>query len=109
MARLRELETRYQSDHPEIVGAQRRVRQLVSSMEAFANEGLSLPEQVWDGVGPNPFGYALGEGTNSATPLAWTHAEYVKLLRSIADGAVWDRYSIVEDRYSDRPANQSEE
>ena len=109
IARLRELETRYQSDHPEIVGAQRRVRQLVSSMEAFANEGLSLPEQVWDGVGPNPFGYALGEGTNSATPLAWTHAEYVKLLRSIADGAVWDRYSIVEDRYSDRPANQSEE
>lgn len=78
-------------------------------MEAFANEGLSLPEQVWDGIGENPFGYELGEGTNSATPLAWTHAEYIKLLRSIADEGVWDRYPIVEARYSDSPANQSED
>ncbi len=109
IARLKGLEARLQATHPEIVAAQSQIRQLVSSMEAFANEGLSLPEQVWDGVGPNPFGYTLGEGTNSATPLAWTHAEYVKLLRSIADGAVWDRYAIVEDRYADRPANQSDD
>lgn len=107
LARLNGLETRFQSNHPEIGEAQWRIRRLVSSMEAFANDGLSLPEQVWDGVGPNPFGYTLGEGTNSATPLAWTHAEYVKLLRSVADGAVWDRYHIVEARYADSPANQS--
>lgn len=81
----------------------------VRSMESFANEGLSLPEQVWDGVGPNPFGYELGEGTNTATPLAWTHAEYVKLLRSIADGAVWDRYDVVVERYADSPRNQAAE
>ncbi|MEM7640833.1 MAG: glycoside hydrolase family 15 protein, partial [Pseudomonadota bacterium] len=109
IARLEGLEARLDAAHPEIVAAQSQIRQLVSSMEAFANEGLSLPEQVWDGVGPNPFGYTLGEGTNSATPLAWTHAEYVKLLRSIADGAVWDRYPIVEDRYADRAANQSDD
>ena len=81
----------------------------VRSMEFFANEGLSLPEQVWDGVGPNPFGYALGGGTNTATPLAWTHAEYIKLLRSISDGAVWDRYDVVAARYADSPRNQPEE
>lgn len=81
----------------------------VRSMELFANEGLSLPEQVWDGVGPNPFGYKIGEGTNTATPLAWTHAEYVKLLRSIADGEVWDRYDIVAARYADSPRNQGPE
>jgi glucoamylase len=80
----------------------------VFSMESFANEGLSLPEQVWDGVGPNPFEYELGEGTNSATPLAWTHAEYIKLLRSIADGAVWDRYDVVAERYADSPRNVAE-
>nr|WP_070959942.1 glycoside hydrolase family 15 protein [Hyphomonas sp. Mor2] len=80
----------------------------VRSMEFFANDGLSLPEQVWDGVGPNPFGYELGGGTNTATPLAWTHAEYIKLLRSISDGAVWDRYGIVEERYADSPRNQAD-
>ncbi|QSX28523.1 glucan 1,4-alpha-glucosidase [Shewanella cyperi] len=65
----------------------------VQGMESFANEGLMLPEQVWDGVGNSTrFQYQTGQGTNSATPLAWTHAEYVKLVRSITDGTVWDKY-----------------
>ncbi|WP_439478582.1 glucan 1,4-alpha-glucosidase [Brevundimonas sp.] len=72
----------------------------VRGMESFANDGLLLPEQVWDGVGHGtPRGYQPGEGTNSATPLAWSHAEYIKLLRSLADRAVWDRYAPVERRY----------
>ena len=33
-----------------------------------------LPEQVFE---------ASGEGTGAATPLAWSHAEYVKLLWSM--------------------------
>jgi glucoamylase len=54
-------------------------------MELFANEGLLIPEQVWDGVGADSaHGYTRGEGTDSATPLAWSHAEYVKLLRSVS-------------------------
>ncbi|MDZ4364805.1 MAG: glucan 1,4-alpha-glucosidase [Brevundimonas sp.] len=73
----------------------------VRGMERFANVGLLLPEQVWDGVGdPTPNAYDLGQGTDSATPLAWTHAEYIKLLRSLADGAVWDRYAPVAQRYA---------
>ena len=32
-----------------------------------------LPEQVWEHT---------GEGTGAATPLAWSHAEYIKLLWS---------------------------
>ena len=69
-------------------------------MELFANEGMMLPEQVWDGVGNNSiYHYTLGEATNSATPLAWTHAEYIKLLRSYADGKVWDRNTSTEMRY----------
>lgn len=71
----------------------------VRAMELFANDGLLLAEQVWDGVGPaNPRGYAPGQGTGSATPLAWSHAEYVKLVRSLADGAVWDFYPPVARR-----------
>lgn len=68
----------------------------VKGLEQFANEGMMLPEQVWDGVGNNKAGYQLGEGTNSATPLAWTHAEYVKLVRSLSDKHVWDHYPVVE-------------
>lgn len=68
----------------------------VKAMELFANEGLMLPEQVWDGVGENPHQYTKGEGTNSATPLAWTHAEYIKLLRSLSDKQVWDYYPVVD-------------
>lgn len=73
----------------------------VRGMESFANGGLLLPEQAWDGVGhPTAHGYRPGQGTNSATPLAWTHAEYIKLLRSLADRAIWDRYAPVEERYA---------
>lgn len=71
----------------------------VRGMEKFANEGLMIPEQVWDGVGKTPKGYETGEGTNSATPLAWSHAEYVKLLRSVRDRQVWDLYAPVAARY----------
>ncbi|MGB0833995.1 MAG: glucan 1,4-alpha-glucosidase [Psychrobium sp.] len=72
----------------------------VRTMELFANEGMMLPEQVWDGVGSNEkYGYKLGQGTNGATPLAWTHAEYVKLLRSYADQQVWDNYSELTDQF----------
>ncbi|CAL1692649.1 Glucoamylase [Brevundimonas subvibrioides] len=78
-----------------------RIRQTyVRGMESFANDGLLLPEQVWDDVGRTPADYAIGKGTDSATPLAWTHAEYLKLLRSLADRAVWDRYAPVAARYA---------
>ncbi len=72
----------------------------VKAMELFANPGLMLPEQVWDGVGNNEvYHYTRGEGTNSATPLAWSHAEYIKLLRSLSDQQVWDRNALTEERY----------
>jgi len=75
----------------------------VRAMEYFANEGLMLPEQVFDGVGDNStHHYAVGEGTDSATPLAWSHAEYIKLVRSLTDLNIWDSYQVVRDRYTPR-------
>lgn len=68
----------------------------VRALEAFANQGLMISEQVYDGVGAqlkNPV--AAGQGTGSATPLAWAHAEYIKLLRSVHDRQVWDDYPPV--------------
>ncbi|HCK79877.1 MAG TPA: glucan 1,4-alpha-glucosidase [Candidatus Competibacteraceae bacterium] len=71
----------------------------VRAMEHFANEGLMLPEQVFDGVGDNSTHHFLpGEGTNSATPLAWSHAEYIKLVKSLTDRATWDSYSVARGR-----------
>ncbi|NEP58587.1 MAG: glucan 1,4-alpha-glucosidase [Symploca sp. SIO2G7] len=72
----------------------------VRGMEYFANDSFMLAEQVWDGVGSNAtYNYTLGEGTNSATPLAWTHAEYIKLVKSLTDKNIWDSYDIVKARY----------
>jgi glucoamylase len=88
------------ADRAELVGT------YAQALECFANDGLMLPEQVWDGIGRNDtYGFSLGEGTNSATPLAWSHAEYVKLVRSIADGAVWDASPVARTRYAARPAS----
>jgi GH15 family glucan-1,4-alpha-glucosidase len=61
-----------------------------------ANDGMMLPEQVWDGRPPNE---DSGEGTRSATPLAWTHAAFVRLAWSIQQGAPIERPSIVACRY----------
>lgn len=73
----------------------------VRGMELFANQGLMIPEQVWDGVGSaGGHDWRPGMGTDSATPLAWSHAEYVKLLRSLADRQVWDSYAPVAARYA---------
>lgn len=74
----------------------------IKGMELFANEGLMLPEQVWEGVGSNQrYNYTLGKGTNSATPLAWSHAEYIKMLRSYSDQKLWDTNDSTAARFSD--------
>ncbi|SQH76853.1 Glucoamylase (modular protein) [Shewanella benthica] len=67
----------------------------VQGMESSAYQGLMLPEQVWDSVG-DPSRYRHGQGTNSATPLAWPHAECVKLVRSLTDKRVWDHCPVVD-------------
>ena len=70
------------------------------------NEGYMLPEQVWDDNPPSCADtpcdypqYPQGEGTFSATPLAWTHAQFVRLASFIEDGRPIERPPIVFDRY----------
>jgi glucoamylase len=63
-----------------------------------ANDGLMLPEQVWDGRPPTD--QPEGEGTRSATPLAWTHGQFVRLVWSIANGKPVERPCIVAKRYA---------
>jgi glucoamylase len=67
---------------------------LLHAMEACANATGMLPEQVWDGPDLPERGLYHGGPTGSAAPLGWTHAEYVKLCRSLADDRVFDLPSV---------------
>lgn len=65
-----------------------------------ANDGLMLPEQVWDDNPPaGTDGRTPGTGTGSATPLGWTHAQFVRLAWSIDAGRPVERPSLVSCRY----------
>jgi glucoamylase len=81
------------------LAAGRDVKPLLRAMERFSSIGGMLPEQVWDHNDLPSEGMYCGRSAGSAQPLVWAHAEYLKLLRSIADGKVFDRISVVEERY----------
>ena len=72
---------------------------LRGAMEAFITAGGMLPEQIWDQADLPERGLFLGHPSGSAAPLVWAHAEYIKLLRSIVDGAVFDCPPPVRQRY----------
>jgi glucoamylase len=77
--------------------AGRDARPHLATIANTANDGLMLPEQVWDG---RPPGAEPGKGTRSATPLAWTHAQFIRLAWSIDAGEPIERPSIVACRYT---------
>ncbi len=70
--------------HPE------EARRLLAAMEAFADQDGLIPEQIWDTHDIPERELFLGRPSGSARPLVWAHAEYVKLLRSLQDGRVFD-------------------
>jgi glucoamylase len=81
--------------------AGRPAAQQLQDMAQAANAGGMLPEQVWDGREPTgKKGFKEGEGTFSATPLAWTHAQLVRLAWSAEAGTPVERPKIVADRYT---------
>ena len=71
-------------------GRRAEAESLLATIEAQTSPGGLIPEQVWDGPPIPSRGLVPGEPSGSAMPLVWAHAEYVKLLRSLADGAVFD-------------------
>jgi glucoamylase len=89
-----------------LAGADARPR--LRTIAGAANDGLMLPEQVWDTQSPAgsgtgdqpPPGETSGAGTRSGTPLLWTHGQFVRLAWSIDAGAPVERPSIVACRYT---------
>jgi len=78
-------------------------RPYLEAMRRQASRGGMIPEQVWDAADVPSRGLRRGHPTGSAMPLAWAHAEYVKLVRSIALGHAIDRPEAAWRRYRGRP------
>ncbi len=68
----------------------------LDAMAKFANDGFMIPEQVWDK--PNGI-FEFGEGAGSATPLAWSMAQFIRLAINIKNGKNIDTPEIVARRY----------
>jgi glucoamylase len=81
------------------VGRRDRAEQLLHTLEAFANEGGMLPEQIWDAPDIPEKELFFGRPSGSAMPLVWAHSEYVKLRRSLHDGRVFDTPPQTVQRY----------
>ena len=58
-----------------------------------------LPEQVWSAGDIPEHQLYNGHPAGSGMPLAWAHAEYVKLLRSMEENKVWDMPPQTVQRY----------
>ena len=71
----------------------------LETIASSANDGLMLPEQVWDGRPPDAATRRRGDAARR-TPLAWTHAQFIRLAWSIDAGAPIERPSIVACRYT---------
>jgi glucoamylase len=65
-------------------------KELRCAMIRQAGECGMLPEQIWDADDIPDRHLFNGRPSGSAMPLAWAHAEFVKLCRSIEDGSVFD-------------------
>ncbi|MCE3226359.1 MAG: glucan 1,4-alpha-glucosidase [Bacteroidetes bacterium] len=74
-------------------------QKLLETMENYANETGMFPEQVWDSEDIPELGLYFGKPSGSAMPLAWAHAEYIKLSRSLKAKKIFDMPKQVEKRY----------
>jgi glucoamylase len=74
----------------------------LEAMSAMAGPGGMLPEQVWDAAPIAERRLYPGKPTGSAMPLAWAHAEFIKLAISRAIRRPVDRLESVWRRWGGR-------
>src|SRR5262249_4072151 len=75
---------------------------LLTTIEHFTNGFALITEQVWDSNDIEERELFRGRPSGSACPLVWAHAEYIKLRRSLKDGAVFDMPPQPVERYQVR-------
>ena len=96
VGRLWTLLTGERGEYDLAVGDVRSARSRLDTLAGFANDGLMIPEQVWDRNGPS---FRAGSGTGSATPLAWSMAQFIRLAMSIERGRNVETPRVVVERY----------
>ena len=84
------------------LGDRAQAETLLCAMEACTSRGALIPEQVWDSADIPERELVRGHPSGSAMPLVWAHAEHIKLLRSLADGVVFDLPPQTVERYQRR-------
>ena len=72
---------------------------LLDVMGAQTSPGGMIPEQVWDSADIPKHRLANGHPSGSGMPLVWAHSEYLKLIRSLDDGVVFDTPPQTVERY----------
>jgi glucoamylase len=93
VGRLWTLLTGERGEYEIAAGDVRSARRRLDTLAGFANDGLMIPEQVWDR------GSEVGAGTGSATPLAWSMAQFIRLAMNIESGRNFETPKIVSSRY----------
>jgi glucoamylase len=93
-----------------LAGQQGQAQSLLDTMTRAADDqSLLMSEQVWDhnppADQPSP-PFVPGEPTFSATPLAWTHAQFLRLARSIDSGTPVETPQVVACRYGSEACNR---
>jgi glucoamylase len=71
----------------------------LDAMSHFANSGGMIPEQVWDKADPTQSRFAFGSGTGSATPLAWSMAQFIRLVVCAEEKRIVEQPSVVADYF----------
>lgn len=72
---------------------------LLRVMAGYAGVGGLIPEQIWDSPDIPQRSLFNGHSSGSSKPLVWAHAEYITLLRSLRDKAVFGMPSQTKQRY----------
>jgi glucoamylase len=67
----------------------------LDAMLDFANEGGMIPEQVWDRAEATPARFVFGSGTGSATPLAWSMAQFIRLVVCAEEKRIVEQPDVV--------------
>jgi glucan 1,4-alpha-glucosidase len=78
-------------------------RPLLDTLQKFANAGRMLPEQVWDRRDSPAPHLRFGQGTGSATPLAWSHAQFIRLALAVKRGRVVETPEVVRKYFAAHP------
>ena len=75
----------------------------LDAMLHFANAGGMIPEQVWDRAETTAFQFSFGQGTGSSTPLAWSMAQFIRLVVCAEEKRIVEQPGIVAQHFLGSP------